>query len=87
MAHFAQLDDNNLVTQVIVLSNETVGEPDLAYPATEVMGQAFIMGTLKLLGVWKQTSFNGNFRGCFAGLGYSYDPIADVFLPPAQPES
>jgi len=86
MAYFAQLDENNYVIQVIVLNNETVGEPDLTYPATEVMGQAFIMGTLKLTGVWLQCSYNGNFRGCYPGAGYSYDPVSDVFLPPAQPE-
>jgi len=82
MAHFAQLDDNNHVTQVIVLNNETVGEPDLTYPATEVMGQAFIMGTLKLSGLWKQTSYNGSFRKQYAGIGYTFDADADVFVAP-----
>jgi hypothetical protein len=36
--------------------------------------------------VWKQTSYSGSFRGCFAGLGFSYDPVLDVFVPPAAPE-
>lgn len=49
MAHFAQLDDNNIVTQVIVISNDDA--------PTEEAGQAFI-ASLGLVGVWKQTSYN-----------------------------
>jgi len=82
MAHFAQLDDNNHVTQVIVLNNDIVGEPDLTYPATEIMGQAFIMGTLKLPGLWKQTSYNDSFRKQYAGIGHIFDADADVFVAP-----
>jgi hypothetical protein len=50
MAHFAQLDDNNIVQQVIVISNGVAVD--------EASGQHFIANTLKLGGVWKQTSYN-----------------------------
>jgi hypothetical protein len=50
MAHFAQLDNTNTVVQVIVISNDVA--------STEAAGQAFIADTLKLGGVWKQTSYN-----------------------------
>lgn len=79
MAHFAQLDQNNQVTQVIVLSNAAVGDE---YPASESVGQSFIADTLKLDGVWKQTSYNGNFRGRYAGIGYTYDEELDEFVAP-----
>jgi hypothetical protein len=79
MAHFAQLDQNNQVTQVIVLSNATIGDE---YPASEPVGQSFIADTLKLDGVWKQTSYNGNFRKQYAGIGYTYNLDANVFIAP-----
>ena len=82
MAHFAELNDTNTVLQVIVLSNETCGEPELAYPDTEPVGRAFIAQTLGFGWNWKQTSYNGNFRKQYAGIGYTYDPIADVFISP-----
>ena len=82
MAHFAELNDTNTVLQVIVLSNGTCGEPELAYPDTEPVGRAFIVQTLGLGWNWKQTSYNGNFRKQYAGIGYTYDPIADVFISP-----
>ena len=70
MAHFAKLDANNLVTQVIVVANEDTA--DSAGVETESIGVAFCQ---KLLGAstnWKQTSYNGNFRGNYAGIGYTY---------------
>jgi hypothetical protein len=79
MAHFAQLDQNNQVTQVIVLSNAVVGDE---YPASEPVGQSFIADTLKLDGVWKQTSYNNNFRKQYAGIGYTYSAVDDVFIAP-----
>lgn len=82
MAHFAQLDDNNIVTQVIVINNDVCGEPMLAFPETEAVGRVFIANTLKLDGVWKQTSYNGSFRGAYAGIGYTYDAVNDVFVAP-----
>jgi len=83
MAHFAQLDDNNIVQQVIVVSNDDAPDP---YPESEPLGQAFIADVLGLPGVWLQTSYHGTFRGCYAGLGYLYDPTIDEFVPPPEPE-
>jgi hypothetical protein len=89
MAHFAQIDQFNVVRDVIVISNADCGGGD--FPASEPIGQAFINGphpdNLALAGVWKQTSYSGSFRGCFAGIGYAYDPALDVFVPTAAPES
>jgi len=88
MAHFAQVDEYNIVRDVIVIANTDCGGGD--FPASEPIGQAFINGPhpscLALDGEWRQTSYSGSFRGCFAGLGFSYDPVLDVFLPPASPE-
>ena len=70
MAHFAKLDANNLVTQVIVVANEDTA--DSAGVETESIGVAFCQ---KLLGAstnWKQTSYNNSFRGNYAGIGYTY---------------
>ena len=70
MAHFAQLDENNVVTQVIVVSNDDTSDSNGT--ETESIGVAFCQ---KLLGAdtnWKQTSYNGNKRGNYAGIGYTY---------------
>jgi len=70
MAHFAQLDGGNIVTQVIVVSNDDTS--DSGGVETESIGVAFCQ---KLLGAstnWKQTSYNGNMRGNYAGIGYTY---------------
>jgi hypothetical protein len=88
MAHFAQVDEYSIVREVIVISNDDCGGG--TFPESEPVGQAFITGPhphcLALDGAWLQTSYSGSFRGCFAGLGYSYDMILDVFVPPARPE-
>lgn len=76
MAHFAQVSEN-LVTQVIVISNNDID--DLPFPDSEPIGQAYI-ASLGLDGQWLQTSYNGNFRGTYAGIGYIYDAINDVFV-------
>ena len=87
MAHFAQLDSNNVVTQVIVVSNDDTSDSNGT--ETESIGVAFCQ---KLLGAdtnWKQTSYNGNMRGNYAGIGYTYmENVAtlgvgstDVFIP------
>ena len=70
MAHFAQLDENNVVTQVIVVSNDDTSDSNGV--ETESIGVAFCQ---KLLGAdtnWKQTSYNANMRGNYAGIGYTY---------------
>jgi hypothetical protein len=86
MAHFAQVDDSGTVRQVIVISNADCGGG--TFPASEPIGQAFITGphpdSLALDGDWLQTSYSGSFRGCFAGMGYTFD--GTNFIPPAAPE-
>ena len=80
MAHFAQLDSNNVVTQVIVVSNDDTSDSNGV--ETESIGVAFCQ---KLLGAdtnWKQTSYNGNMRVRYAGIGYSYNASLDAFVPP-----
>ena len=83
MAHFARIDGNNVVREVIVISDEVAPDPA---PDNEAAGQVFIADTLGLTGTWLQTSYNGNFRGHYAGIGYTYDSVADEFLPPPEPE-
>ena len=80
MAHFAQIDNNNTVTQVIVVSNDDAPGD---FPDSEPAGQAFI-ANLGLEGTWLQTSYNNNFRGHYAGIGYTYDPELDEFVPPTN---
>ena len=70
MAHFAKLDANNVVEQVIVVSNDDI--KDNSGTEVESIGVAFCQ---KLLGAstnWKQTSYNNNFRGNYAGIGMTY---------------
>jgi hypothetical protein len=82
MAHFAKIDNNNVVRQVIVISDEVAPDPA---PDNEAQGQAFITDVLGLAGEWKQTSYNGKFRGMYAGVGFTYDPDLDEFVaPPIQ---
>jgi hypothetical protein len=78
MAHFAELDANNVVLRVIV-----VGNPDTADAngvEKEYIGAAFCERLLG--GTWKQTSYNGNIRKNYAGIGYTYDQANDVFYAP-----
>ena len=70
MAHFAQLDSNNVVTQVIVVSNDDISDSNGT--ESENIGVAFCQ---KLIGAetnWKQTSYNANMRGNYAGIGMTY---------------
>jgi len=83
MAHFAQVNDENVVLRVIVVSNDDAPDP---YPESEPLGQTYIADVLGLTGVWLQTSYHGTFRGHYAGIGYLYDPAIDEFVPPPEPE-
>jgi len=69
MAHFVRMNGNDC-GQVIVVSNDDCD--NLPFPESEPVGQAFI-ASLGLDGEWLQTSYNGNFRGCYAGIGYSWN--------------
>jgi hypothetical protein len=83
MAHFARIE-NNEVTEVIVISDDVCPDPA---PSNESLGQAFIADVLGLSGTWLQTSYNGNFRGVYAGSGYTYDPVLDEFVAPPELEA
>lgn len=85
MGHFAKIE-NDTVTEVISISNEVLGEDMLAFPDTEGVGRTFIANTLGLPGEWRQTSFNANFRGRFAGIGCRYDRELDEFVVPEVAE-
>jgi hypothetical protein len=78
MAHFAQLDGNNVVTQVIVVDNKDCS--DATGVEKESIGIAFCERLFG--GNWKQTSYNGNMRKNYAGIGYTYNADIDAFVPP-----
>ena len=78
MAHFAKIN-KKLVEQVIVVSNDDVD--NLPFPESEPVGQAFI-ASIGLEGNWLETSYNNNFRGTYAGVGFTYDETLDEFVPP-----
>jgi hypothetical protein len=77
MAHFAQLDDANIVTQVIVVANDELLDNGTE---SEAKGAAFCESLLG--GRWVQTSYSGSIRKRFAGIGFTYDSEADVFIAP-----
>lgn len=79
MAHFAQLDENNVVLQIIV-----VNDNDCQINGVE-FEDAGVVFCKQLFGVetrWKQTSYNGNIRKNYAGIGFIYDVQLDAFIPP-----
>jgi len=82
MAHFAKVT-NNEVVEVLVVSNADCG--GLEFPESEPVGQAFI-ASLGIEGEWLQTSYNNNFRGAYAGIGYTYDEDSDSFVAPEVPQ-
>ena len=79
MAHFAQLDENNAVTQVIVVAND---ELLLDGVENETKGIMFCKSLFGEDTRWVQTSYNGNKRKNYAGIGYTYDPVNDWFFAP-----
>ena len=75
MAHFAEIDSNNIVLRVVLVDNEQ-----------EHRGQEFLAEDLGLGGTWIQTSYNHKIRGKFAGIDDIYDPENDIFIAnPNQP--
>jgi len=71
MAHFAEIDTDNKVVRVLVVPN-----------SEENRGQDYLANDLGLGGTWIQTSYNSNIRYNFAGIGHTYDPVADAFIAP-----
>jgi hypothetical protein len=69
MAHFARIDENNIVQEVLVVDN-----------SLEHRGEDFLANELGLGGRWIQTSYNGNFRKQYAGYGFYYDETKDIFV-------
>tara|TARA_R110000782_G_scaffold257842_2_gene347195 strand:+ start:157 stop:615 length:459 start_codon:yes stop_codon:yes gene_type:complete len=80
MAHFAELDSNNIVLRVVVVGNDiaanggTLGDNDM-----HADGEAWCINFFKG-GIWKQTSYNNNFRKQYCGKGYTYDPTKNKFI-------
>lgn len=73
MAHFAKLDQNNVVTEVVVVSNDVA--------TNEETGVSFLRTLYnEPTANWKQTSYNATFRKNFAGVGYTYDSNRDAFI-------
>lgn len=71
MAHFAKLNENNIVLQVIVVSNDDLH--NLPFPESEAVGVAFL-NSIFSAATWKQTSYNNNFRFRYAGIGFTFHP-------------
>ena len=78
MAHFAKLDENNNVLAVHVVNNDVITIDGVE---SEQVGIDFLTG-LHGHTLWKQTSYNGNSRKNYAGVGYTYDAGRDAFIPP-----
>ena len=78
MAHYCRLDENNIVTQVIVIDNKDTADANGV--EKEYIGAAFCERLFG--GTWKQTSYNGNIRKNYAGIGYTYSADIDAFVAP-----
>lgn len=77
MAHFAEINSDNIVQRIIVVNNEVLLDSEGV--EQEALGSAFCEELLG--GIWVQTSYNGNFRGKYAAPGDVYDSIKDAFIP------
>jgi len=84
VAHFAWLDDNNIVYQVSVVDNANLLDEN--GDESEAVGIAYLTSVHGAGKTWKQTSYNNNFRGTYAGIGYTYDSVNDVFVAPEVSE-
>jgi len=75
MSHFAEIDENNIVTRVLVGdNNDPAGDEGYSWFVNNLGGR------------WVQTSYNANFRKHYAGIGFSYDETLDAFIPPKPTE-
>lgn len=79
MAHFAKINEENIVEQVIVVADGHCCGGN--YPTSEPCGQQYL-NNIGLQGTWKQTSYNHNFRKRYAGIGYTYNEEYDAFVSP-----
>ena len=84
MAHFAKLDKNNIVLQVLVINNEDITVNEVEDEATGITFCQSLFGTDTQ---WAQTSYNNNMRMRYAGIGYWFDRQNDVFIAPKPYES
>jgi hypothetical protein len=75
MAHFAEIDLNNTVIRVLVVPDEFEND-----------GQNYLANEIGLGGTWVQTSYHGNIRKNYAGIGFTYDRVRDAFIP-AKPDN
>jgi len=80
MAHFCKLGVGNIVLEVVVVNNEVITDND--GNEQEQLGIDFLNNLYGSRDVWKQTSYNNNFRKNFAGKDYTYDQTRDAFIPP-----
>lgn len=80
MAHFCELDSDNVILQTIVVNNEVIS--DLPYPESEKPGIDFCQSIYGQNTIWLQTSINGSFRRCYGQPGYVYIPQYDLFIEP-----
>ena len=85
MAHVARTDEDGIVREVHVVNNSDLPDDGAFTTEVEAAANAF-QHSLGLDGVWKLTSYNGNFRGVYAGIGYKYDEALDEFVAPEAPE-
>ena len=75
MAHFAELDKNNVVLRVVVVGNDCVSSDE------HIDGETWCVNFFKG-GTWKQTSYNNNFRKQYCGIGYTFDAAKNKFISP-----
>jgi hypothetical protein len=71
MAHFAEIDETSIVLRVLVVPN-----------SEEADGHSYLANVLGLGGTWIQTSYHGNIRKNFAGIGFTFDPVRNAFIAP-----
>jgi hypothetical protein len=83
MAHFARINDKNIVSDVIVVHNNDC--KDSAGNESEAVGIVFCKSLFGAHTKWVQTSYNANIRGKYAGIGDIYDEVNDVFMTPPLP--
>lgn len=83
MAHFANIDPDNNVRDVVPIANDALN--NLPFPESEPVGQEFL-AQCGMTGTWLQCSYSASFRGWYPGPGFTYDPVLDVFVPPPAPE-